>query len=189
MIRDLMALTLRSPRAGLRAVLNLPLDPVLRWGALALMAVVTTILSSVVLVLAGVPLLEAPLAARPLTGAALQVGLLTLGAVMIHILGRAAGGSGRFSEAVLAVAWLQIFLIALQLMQLAAAMILPPVAGIIIFVAIGVFFWLLTHFVAEIHGFRNLLMVFGAILGAFLLLGMLLSPVLMPMMGMEPPDV
>ncbi len=188
MIRDLMARTLRDPKAGMRAVLDLGLDDRTRWLALVLIAVVTTILSSLILQLSGTAMPEAGIyPTSPFATAVAQVVILGVGAMLIHWLGRAAGGRGRLGDAVLVVVWLQVFLIALQLLQIVAALVLPFLAPVVFLAAIAAFFWLLTQFVAEAHGFRSLLLVFLAILAALILLSILLAPVLMPMLGMEVP--
>jgi hypothetical protein len=190
MIRDLMALTLRNPRGGMRAVLNLGLDDRTRWLALVAVAVVTTIISTVIVLATGSQMPEAAFyPASPIATAIAQSGIMGAGAVLVHILGRAAGGQGRLGDAVLVVVWLQVFLIALQLFQIAAALAVPFLAPVVFLAAIAAFFWLLTHFVAEAHGFRSLFLVFLAIFGAIILLSILLAPVLAPLMGLETPGV
>jgi hypothetical protein len=189
MIRDLMRLTLRDPRGGMRAVLNLGLDDRMRWLALVLVAVVTTVVSGLAVLLAGMQLPEVPRDISPLPIAAIQVVVMAVGAVLVHILGRAAGGQGRFTDAILVVVWLQVFLVVLQVAQVAAAVLIPPLAPIVFLVTVVAIYWFLTHFVAELHGFKNLFAVFGAILGATVLLSILLSPILLPLMGVEVPNV
>jgi hypothetical protein len=190
MIRELMSQTLRNPRGGMRAVLNLGLDDRMRWTALVVVALVTTIISTVIMQLAGTAMPEAAFyPASPIATAIAQVGIMGAGAVLVFLLGRAAGGQGRLGDAVLVVVWLQVFLIALQLLQIAAAVLLPFMAPVVFLGAIAAFFWLLTHFVAEAHGFRSLFLVFLAILGAIILLSILLAPVLAPLMGLEAPGV
>jgi hypothetical protein len=190
MIRDLMALTLRKPREGMRAVLNLGLDDRTRWMALVAVAVVTTIIATLIVQVAGTAMPEAALyPTSPIATAIAQTGIMAAGAVLVFLLGRAAGGQGRLGDAVLVVVWLQVFLIALQLLQIAAALLVPFLAPVIFLGAIAAFFWLLTHFVAEAHGFRSLFLVFAAILGAIILLSILLAPVLAPLLGLEAPGV
>lgn len=190
MIRELMARTLRDPRGGMRAVLNLGLDDRTRWMALVTVALVTTIISTSIVQVAGTAMPEAAFyPASPIATAIAQVGIMAAGAVLVYLLGRAAGGTGRLGDAVLVVVWLQVFLIALQLLQIAVAVMLPFMAPAVFLAAIAAFFWLLTHFVAEAHGFRSLFLVFAAILGAIILLSILLAPLLAPLLGLEAPNV
>jgi len=80
----------------------------------------------------------------------------------IHRIGRAFGGTGRFEEAMLLVIWLQFIFILVQLVQVLAFTLLPGLAAIITILALGLFFWLLTNFIAVLHGFTSLGMVFVA---------------------------
>ena len=78
------------------------------------------------------------------------------------------GGQGQFGAAVVAVAWLQAIFVLLQALQLVALYVLPPLAGLIGLVSILLFFWLLTHFVTEVHGFATpVLVLIGIILTGF----------------------
>ena len=56
------------------------------------------------------------------------------------------GGTGRFEEALTLVVWLQFIFICVQILQLLAVLVVPPVAGLITLLAVGLFFWLLVNF-------------------------------------------
>jgi hypothetical protein len=47
-----------------------------------------------------------------------------------------------------------------QVIQLAAMLVVPPVAGLITILAMGLFFWLLVNFIATLHGFSSLGLIF-----------------------------
>jgi len=64
----------------------------------------------------------------------------------------------------LLVSWLQFVLICLQVVQIVAMVLLPPLAFLIGVAGIILFFWLLTAFVAELHGFSSTIGVFVSIL-------------------------
>jgi len=72
--------------------------------------------------------------------------------------------------------------------RIAALAVLPGLVGLIAVVSIGLFFWLLVNFIAVLHGFRSLGMVFLMTLAsgsaiAFLLALVLTSLGLVPDMG------
>jgi hypothetical protein len=81
------------------------------------------------------------------------------------------GGTGSFEESALLVIWLQFILICVQVIQIATLFVLPPLAGLITIIAIALYLWLLVNFIAVLHGFTSLGMVFVAtLLSAFALL-------------------
>lgn len=177
--------TVTSPRDGARAILaiNAPIE--VRWMALALMAVGSAILTHLSFALM-------PPMAREMMGGAmsspfrtvlLQGGVLFIGAFLIHRVGRARGGRGDLAGAVSLVAWLQFVLLCLQGVQLAAQVILPPLADLIGLVGLFLFFWLLTHFVAELHGFASMGATLAGILVTLFALAFALALVLGLILG------
>lgn len=162
-------LTLRDPRQGARVVMGWPLSLGELWLVLALMAVLSALLAELLVGLTQgeVEPAMAALMASPLSFAALQfagLGLLTL---MLFALGLPFGGTGRFREALAVVGWLQTLLLALQVAQIVAVMVLPVLT---LFIAVGglvLTLWLMTSFTAELHGFPSLLWTFVRIVSAF----------------------
>lgn len=106
----------------------------------------------------------------------------------IHAVGRAFGGRGRFEDALILVVWLHAVGFVLQLAQLAILLILPPLAQLVVLAGIALLFWLLTGFVAELHGFVSRVQVFVMILVTLLALSFALALVL-GMLGIAPPEV
>lgn len=150
--------TVSAPREGARTILRIDAPVEARWAALALMAVGSAILTHLSFALM-------PPAAREMMGGAmsspfrtvvLQGGVLFIGVLLIDRVGRWRGGRGTLPDAVSLMAWLQFVLLCLQGVQLVAQVILPPLADLIGLVGLFLFFWLLTHFVAELHGFQSL---------------------------------
>ena len=74
------------------------------------------------------------------------------------------GGTGSFEETILIVAWLQFVMICLQVVQTGVLLLSTPVAEIFGLLGILLFLWLLTNFVAVLHGFSSLFQVFVMIL-------------------------
>ena len=91
----------RDPRGVARALIGLNLGPATGGLALALVAVLSALLSSLALRLA--PLLPDPAVAAvfasPLILVLLQGGVLLATAMLVHAVGHAFGGKGRFSDA------------------------------------------------------------------------------------------
>lgn len=169
--------TVANPREGAETILALGLPRQALWLAFALVVVLSMMLGDILYLLAGMPedgALTGPLAGSPLAAGMLQAAFLFLMAHAITRIGRAFGGMGRFEEAFTLVVWLQFIFICVQVLQLAAVVILPPMAGLITLLAVGLFFWLLVNFIATLHGFMSLGSVFVmTILSGFAILFLL----------------
>lgn len=187
-ILALMQFTLNNPRRGLRAVLDIGLPMGAGVVALLLTAVVSALLTQASAALApveGNPIFDL-LTGSPFRTALIQGSGMLLTAGLVHFLGRAWGGRGRLEDAVLAVAWLQLFMLALQLAEMASILImLPQLAMLVALVSVAVFPWLLTMFVAEVHGFQSPLKVFLGILLCTVGLSFVLSFLLVALLGPE----
>ncbi|MDZ4095892.1 MAG: YIP1 family protein [Paracoccaceae bacterium] len=182
---DLARFTVRRPREGAAKVLSLDLPIGARWGALGLMAVISALLVHFSFNMQSADIKEyfEQVMGRPIGTALLQGVVLVISVFLIHFGGRLVGGRGRFEDAVVLVAWLQFILLCLQVVQLAVQMLAPPVADLIGLGGLGLFLWLLTNFVAELHGFSSLLRVFGGIVITFVVMVMVLSLVLAAVFG------
>ncbi|MGY6635360.1 MAG: YIP1 family protein [Alkalilacustris sp.] len=182
--RDIVA----DPRAAARAIILSRLPMNARWLALALVVVLSVIFGqiSVALMMSPSGMMGAMLSG-PGTSILLQAGVLLLMAVAMQQVGAMFGGGGNFPDAMLLVACLQGVMILIQMVQIVALMLLPPLAGIVSLVGFGVFLWVLTGFVAEMHGFRSLLSVFGMILVTAFAIAFVLA-MLLAMAGIAPPQ-
>ena len=90
--------------------------------------------------------------------------LLVVMVFAIHWVGRALGGRGSLEESILLVSWLQFIMVCLQVVQTLSLLVLPVVASLLGVVGLVLFLWLLTNFVAVLHGFKSLAQVFVMIL-------------------------
>ncbi len=171
-------LTLSNPRLGARRILALNLPAGARWTAVAIVAIVSTILLYLMLRLTpddgDVPL--APILDMPLLAALIQVCALVLGAGVLAFVGRMRGGRGSFADALLLFCWLQVLILGLEVIQILAFVLLPPLGNLISLGIVGAYFWLLTNFTMELHGFRSWVAVLGGIIltiiAAFLFLSL-----------------
>ena len=186
-ILDRMVETLRDPQAGMRGVLRLGLPAGARWTALGLMAVASALLVHLGLMLSpptGPTPMDA-IFASPLKTALVQIVALVTVSWLIHVIGGSFGGTGTPAGAMMVVVWLQVILIALQLVQLVALLVLPPLAVLLSLVSFGLFFWLLTNFVAALHGFSSPLKVFGGIVLTTIAVVLVMSIILSLVLGPE----
>ena len=177
--------TIREPRAAARWVLQLGLPTPARWTALALMAVLSTLLVMLDLQIIGAPgdpMVQAALA-NPMPLAAVQMLILALSAWLMARIGQIFGGTGQFSDAVMLVVWMQAVLLVLQVAQILAALVSLPLSEVVAFAGFAISMWLMTNFVAELHGFTSLTRVFLGILGSGLALVVALAALLTVVMG------
>lgn len=183
-LRDLVRLSFLEPRrAGERLIaLNPPLEG--RWLGLAAAILVGTVLAYLMPLLAG-RLAEAP---PPFVAVAVQGAANLLAVVLMAQVGRLFGGRGGLADALLLVAWLQALMALVQLVQIVALLVLPPLAGLVLVLAIGLFFWLTVGFVQALHGFSNPFLVLFGTLGALLAAAFVISLVLVSL-GFEPPGL
>jgi Yip1 domain len=183
---SLTQLTLQDPRQATRVLLAEGVPMRARTGGLLLVAVVSAVFASIQLGASPQALdpLSAFMLASPFRAAVVQWLFLALSVVLIHRVGRAFGGKGSFPDALLVVVWLQLLTLAIQVLQLAATLVAPPLAGIIGLGGFVLFLWLMTAFIAELHGFASRGLVFlGMVLsalGAGLILGIVMILILGP---------
>lgn len=168
-LMKIVRLSLLHPRAGMRTVLNWRLSKPDAWLALALTAVVSGGFMS--LLVGKLPPEIDPVSAAFLSSPILLVLVqgagLAMGALFLFLLGRVSGGTGTLPEAVVTMAWLEVVLLCIAIVQVVGVMLLPPL-GLLLFVACTIYsLWLVTHFVAELHGYTSHLLTLLGVVAAF----------------------
>jgi hypothetical protein len=164
-LNNLVAMAWRSvknPREGAAEILALGIPREALWPALALVVVLSILLANVTALL-----LSSEATAMPVGPAAtgfIQLALLVVMVFAVFWIGRAMGGTGSFEESILIVTWLQFIMVCLQVVQAAILVLSTSLAGIFGLLAVVLFLWLLTSFVAVLHGFSSLFRVFVMIL-------------------------
>ena len=168
----LARLSLKRPRDGARQVIALRLPPSVGWLGLGLAAVLSTLMVHLSFAMqpADVQSFFAATIASPLRTALLQGGFMGVAVVAVYRVGRWRGGHGRFDDALILVVWLQFVLLGLQAVQLVAYAVAPLLADLIGLATVALFFWLLTNFVAELHGFKSLGLVFVGVLATLVVM-------------------
>lgn len=166
-------LSLLRPREGIRHVLGWHLslqDSVL---ALGLTAVVSAGLIS--LVVGPMPPEIDPLSAAMLTSpiylALMQFVGLGMIALFLHLMGRVFGGRGTLPEAVTMMAWMEGLLILLSVVQSVIMFVAPPFGAILVPLGLVISLWLISNYVAELHGFNSLMATLFGVIAAFLAAG------------------
>lgn len=184
-VLELARFSVQSPRTAARQILAMAIPDTARW-----LLFLLVISASAVLTHIGFNLLPQndrafmeTAMSSPLRTAILQAGFLLVAVVAVHRVGRWQGGTGSFADSLLLVGWLQFILLCLQITQIIALLILPPVAEIIGVLGLGLSFWLLTQFVLELHGFQSAWKVFLSILGVLFSAAMAASLVLVLVLG------
>lgn len=176
--------TLSDPRGGARRIMSIDLSIQERWLALLLIAVLSTLLTYLSLGLAPKEARDyfGEVMASPVATAFVQAIVWCTGTVAVYRFGRARGGTGTLADSISLMAWLQFILLIAQVAQVVAEVVVPPLAPMIGLVAVAVFFWLLTNFVAEMHGFRSLGATFAGVIAGMVALAFLMALLLAPFM-------
>lgn len=166
--------TVKAPRSTFARLMALDLDRTTLWQALMLTVAVSILLGEAMTYVLSSRMGEPmPRIVTPLTLAVIQGSFLIVTVFLIDFVGRMMGGTGRFADAILAMAWLNAVMIVLQVVQLVLAVALPPLFGLVVLVQVVLSLYLLTAFIAELHGFGSMARVFGMIL--FVLMGVALG--------------
>jgi hypothetical protein len=183
--------TVSNPREGAATVLSFAPERAAIWLMFALVIVLSLLLREIVALSINFPT-EGPILG-PMQNSPIVLGLVMAGFLFIiihavHRIGGFFGGTGSFEEAALLVIWLQFILICVQVIQIVTLFVLPPLAGLITIVAIALYVWLLVNFIAVLHGFTSLGMVFVATLASAFALLFAFSIVLSLLgLGVAPP--
>ncbi len=174
-----------DPRGVARRIIALRLPARVGWMALGLMAVASALLTHLSLAMSPPAAQEffSDAMASPLRTALLQGLVMVISVHLIHRIGAMRGGIGGLAETVLIVAWVQFMLLLVQLVQMAALVLLPPLADLLGLLGLVLFFWLLSNFVAELHGFQSVAKTFLGILAVMVLAGFVLAIILSALFG------
>lgn len=155
-----------QPRVVVRQMIGLGLPAPTLWLMLMTIATVSVLLgqgASLLLVSDAAPV-DSFFLGAPLVMAAIQWGIIAITAQAMHHIGALMGGQGRFEDSLAALTWLQFIMFGVQILQTVALFLLPPLVELVTLGALILLLWLFTNFVAEVHGFRNLGLVFVMII-------------------------
>ena len=183
----LARLTLEDPRQAARVLMAMGVPLPARTAGLLLMAVGSALLMQVGFLL--LPAADDPISlfmqASPLRTAVIQWLILVVSVILVHQVGHAFGGTGTLADTLLVVVWLQVIMLGVQVVQLLALILSPPLAGLVNIAGLARFFWLFSSFVAELHGFASRGRVFLGILGVSFGIAVLIVILLSAALGPE----
>lgn len=155
--------TIRDPRSGARMVLSINLSRRERWEMLLLTVVLSAVLAKISVYLSGGSEEVGIFAASPFALGAVQLVLMLFAVHAIDLVGRRMGGTGDLDGAIVLVAWLQFVMICIQILQIMLLLIAPVLSFLLGVAGLGLFFWMLTQFIMELHGFKSAMSVFTGI--------------------------
>jgi hypothetical protein len=183
----LARLSVNDPRAGARALLAMGVPLPARTAGLLLVAVGSALLFHLgfLLMPPGDDVVAQFMSQSPIRTAIVQWLILAATVLAIYRIGRAFGGKGALSDALLIVVWLQVIMLAVQLVQLLSFILVPFLAGLVSLGGFILFFWLLTSFIAELHGFASRWVVLAGVIGSGFALAMVLAVILSLIFGAE----
>jgi hypothetical protein len=187
--RNLVSESLVSPRRAARSVIDLGLSRDLLVQAAAAVTALGVVLGflAVFLGTGDIDQVSAAIVTNPLLGAALQFGIVLLIAFMTARIGALFGGTGTLDGALAIVVLLNSMMLLIQLVQLAAMLLVPPLATFVAVATIVWAFWAFSSFVAELHGFQNVAFVLGGVFLSMIVLFFGLAMIL-AILGFTPPQ-
>lgn len=182
----LLRLTLADPSAGARAVLGMGVPREHHW-TLFLLAIVLSgaIYQATALVLPPPAASEGEVVAMPsgFTAVAVVGGSILLLAAAINWIGRLAGGTGTLEDVLLLVIWFQFVQISFALVEMLVLFVAPFLSSVVLLAFAAYAIWVLTNFIAVVHGFQSLGRVFLGMALALFALSFLVSLLLAPFLG------
>lgn len=187
LIRETFVLTLMAPREAARRIVGWQLPLSVGWLGLALISVVSALLGNVAMMLSGAEIdpQMAALLGSPMRIAGIQIAVHALTALLIFEVGRRFGGQGRLADALVLTAWVELPLIAVQLAQLVAILLLPGIDALLGLMGFGLYAVLLTLFITELHGFRSPLVVFFGIVATGFVAALVVAILMITLFGMD----
>lgn len=186
-----MRATVKAPRMGARAVMQLGLPTSAGLMALALMLIVSSVLSLVAARLFVTEATEglAAMLMNPMQMVLTQSVVLAITLMLVIGIGRRFGGQGTMAQAIVLMAWLEAILNMLQAVQLLLLFVSPTLADMVGFVSILLFLWLLANFVTELHGFHSPIKVLMMILAIGFVLSFVMAFLGVAVLGLGPANV
>ncbi len=184
--------TILDPRAAAGRALGLDLPRAVLWQVLVLVVILGMLQTFAYDALLPSPAENALMpffGNQPLLTAGIAFAATLAMVVAMHRVGRAFGGTGDFDGALRLTVWLQTVMLFLNVVQMVLLVVLPPLAALMGIVNLGLMLWLMTNFVAVLHGFRALFPVFVMIIVTGFAMGFALFFLLMMTGVIVPPEV
>lgn len=183
--------TITDPRGAAARVIALGVPRPLLWQALAAVVILGMLETYIqdALLPPGVDSLMTVFSDAPLMTTAIAFAATAAMVHAIHRVGRLFGGTGDLDGALAVSVWLQSVMLVFNFIQIVLMLLAPPLAALMGAVNLGLFLWLMTSFVATLHGFRALFPVFVMILVTGAMLGFAFFFILTMTGLIVPPEV
>lgn len=172
-ISELIRLSFAQPRVAADRILGYSLAPRELGEIVVLAVLLSTIITQLpsLIIPSDIPIdidsfADEPqqLSFTPFMALTVNAALMAITVLAVHLVGNLFGGKGTLRGSVLVNAWVHYMMILVQLAVFLLTTILPFLALVAIPVALFLFFWMLSNFVAVLHGFRSAMGVFFAAL-------------------------
>jgi hypothetical protein len=177
---ELTIKSIKDPRAALREILSLNISLSNVFQAAFLTAVVNVLLIELTLFFSPAEARETMpflVPSIPMHLFLQFIGVVIVGYLMF-IVGRVFHGIGSLKDCLIAVVWLQIVILALQILSTLIGLVLPFAGALIVVAAFGLLFYLFTKFIMEVHDFKSEILVFGSMIATVFVVAFILSIVL-----------
>ena len=182
----LVQTSLRTPRIAARQVMELLLARDVLWTAVALVAVVNTMLILLVVQISGPGLPLPGYFARPLALFLLIAGITVVYVHVLYWAGLALGGRGSLNDVLAVVVWFQVLRAAAQVVLIVLSLALPPLGALLSLVVAAWGFWIFLNFLAEALGFATVWQAVGVLVISFAALVMGLGILMALVTGFAP---
>lgn len=177
--------TLRDPRGMAARLIALDLDMATIWTALALGAVLNSIIFSVNMMLFPTTFPVQGLFSNPILYAVAMAGGMVISMHLLTWVGGMMGGQGRLADVTVVLVWLQYLRLAAQALLLLLTILMPALALMATLVVAFYSLWLMLNFLDVAHRFESLgksalVLVFavvGIIIGLSFLIALIGTPV------------
>ncbi|WP_235917186.1 Yip1 family protein [Maritimibacter harenae] len=167
--------TIAEPRKIARELFALDLPRAVLWQLLILLLVFGAMIGvGSSMIFPPAPELQGTVFAMPMAVALAESAVAVITVLLIYWLGRAAGGTGRFEDGLMTVIWLNFVLLIVQSGVLILSLFAPGLAALLWMAGGLAGFWIMSHFIAELHGFASAMRVFlGILLTSFVAVAIL----------------
>ena len=159
--------SLYNPKQGMTRVLGWNLDRGSLWLAAVLVVIISVLLNGI-LVMIRPELLSGPqlIPTSPFLQTLVIWGGLVMSVYGAHFIGRMFGGTGEFDDSMHAMIWLQTIMLVFQAAQIVLMILSDGLGAMVSMAAFVLTVWLFVNFVALIHGFKSLWMVFAGFIAS-----------------------
>jgi hypothetical protein len=190
-LKDLALLTLRTPKEAADQIISMSFSRDVLWSAVAVVAIINTILSSLSNMILPVPEPLAGIVANPFMFFFVIAGSMVLTVHALYWTGRMMGGQGDLGGLLSLIVWLQILRTVAQFTILVTVLVAPFIASFLVLIVSAATLWIFLNFVSVGLQLNSLARAFVVIVvgGIALILGLSFFLSLIGVTAMGVPNV